>query len=272
MPHLAQRDFNLAEEGGFRLHQSGYLDDMELWHHPGLHSSFWRFYHHRQAGSSIRTGRRVIPLFPRELVLIPENTSFDARGAAGVAHFWIHFSPPLGAPLPGRIFRLPVESPLESLLALWRDLLLRQPPEGQADPAFDRRLFHTCQSLLHAAFARLPLSVRETVPVPPALLVIMETIERSLGSPLSNAALARQAGRSIGGFLHWFKKGTGMTPARYAAQRRIREACRLLTLTDRSIEEIAEVVGFTNRHHFTRVFLRHAKQPPALFRRTQRIA
>ncbi len=87
---------------------------------------------------------------------------------------------------------------------------------------------------------------------------------------MDNQILARRVGRSVEGFIRWFHAEVGVSPQRYVLERRIHQACRQLSLTDLSIEEIAEAVGFSNRHHFTRVFTRVVGQPPARFRAQQR--
>jgi AraC-like DNA-binding protein len=248
---------------GFRIYQTGCLSNMRQWQYKGLSGSFWRFYHHIRSGSAIRLNQRLIPLKPGEILLIPENTRFDGRGVANTAQFWIHFLPPLQVISAPRVLRISIGASLSSLLREWRTLIPRARTESS-----NRRLFHICQAILHASFAHTPL------PDPPAtspdLQKLLEEIERSLAEPPDNRTMARQMGRNVEGFIRWFRAETGTTPARYVTGRRIREASRLLTLTDRSIEEIAESVGFANRHHFTRVFKNHVGQPPVHFRGEQR--
>ena len=262
-----ETDFSEEAGGGFRLHQCGFLSDMRRWQFPGLRGPFWRCYHHVGAGSFLREGGRRVPLLPGEVVLIPEDVVFDARGAAGVAHHWLHFSPPVGVRTrpDTRVVRLPVDPPLAGLLREWRPLLRG----GAAAPEARRRLLHASLAVLHAclARARLPETAAEAGG---ELRAVLEEIERSLAAPAGNAALARRAGRSVEGFIRWFKEETGTTPARYGTRRRVQEAGRLLTLTGRSIDEVAAAVGFANRHHFSRVFARHTGHSPARFRAAQR--
>ncbi|HEY8966011.1 MAG TPA: AraC family transcriptional regulator [Candidatus Methylacidiphilales bacterium] len=269
----APREFDVdGERGaaeGFRLHQCGFLLDMRRWQHADLRSPFWRCYHHVGTGSAVVSRGRRIALAPGELVLIPENVPFAARGAAGVGHFWFHFSPPVGSELAALagsgLLRIPIEGELGGLVGAWRGELVRQDPAEAGDR---RRLVHLSLALLHAALARVPLPAQPAAGR--ALREVLEEIERTLAAPPGNGALARRAGRSVEGFIRWFRAGTGMTPARYVAVRRAREAGRLLTLTDRSIDEIAAALGFANRHHFTRLFTRHAGMAPARFREERR--
>ena len=249
----------------FQLHECGYLADCGGWQHNGLCSPYWRLYYNGEKGARVEVGPRRIPLEPDRIVLIPENTAFNARGAAGVPHLWMHFSPPLFLGLAPELLRVPLDAPLTANLTALRDLLLRRMDPEEAGK---RQLFHACLAVLHCWFSAAALPIRP--PLPLALSRLLEHIERSLPGDLSNPVLAGMAGMSLEGYLRWFKERLGLTPARYVASRRIREACRLLTLSERSIEEITEAVGFANRHHFSRVFLRHTGRSPAQFRREQR--
>jgi len=256
-------DLGGPKDESFHLYQSGDLNDMREWQFRGLEGPFWRLYHHNRSGSAIRVNRRLIPLRAQEIVLIPDHVRFDCRGAAGVAHYWIHFSPSLRVAFAPRVRRIPIGPSTAGLIREWRALVTSHP-----DAPMRRRLFHVCMAVLHACFAQVPIS--SPAIQSPALQRVLEEIEQSLSHPLDNGTLARRTGRSVEGFIRWFRAETGTTPARYVNGRRIRQAGRLLCLTDRSIEEVAESLGFSNRHHFTRVFTRHFGQPPAQFRGEQR--
>jgi AraC-like DNA-binding protein len=261
---VAFHEFNPLGSIGFQLHECGYLEDCGNWNYDGLCSPFWRFYSNGKEGAHVKVNGRRIPLLPDQALLIPENVAFDSRGAAGTSHLWIHFSPPLTLGLVPDVLRLPMTGPLRANVEELRDLL-RQRIDLQEFGA--RRLYHACFAVLHGWLADASLKTRP--PLPPQLILLLEYIDRSLGGDLSNAVLARQVGMSVEGHIRWFKEGIGLTPARYVAKRRIREACRLLSLSELSIEEIAESVGFANRHHFSRVFLRYTERSPGRFRREQ---
>lgn len=262
---VALHDVDPWGAGMLQLHECGYLADGAEWNYEGLCNPYWRFYYNGKKGASVTVEGRTVPLLPEEVVVIPEEVAFDSHGASGVPHLWVHFSPPLTYGLPASLMRLPLDAPLAAAIAALREGLLRQ--DGLEETG-RRRLAHLCLGLLHTWLARAPLG--EHPGPPPALGLLLERIDRSLGGDLSNPALAAAVGMSVEGMIRWFKEWTGATPARYVARRRIREACRLLLLSEASIEEIAERVGFANRHHFSRVFLHYTQRSPARFRREQR--
>lgn len=63
-----------------------------------------------------------------------------------------------------------------------------------------------------------------------------------------------------------FKSELGQTFSSYINKERIRKAGNLLTETDLSIQEIAEMTGFENVHYFSRVFSSEMGLPPGKFR------
>ena len=64
-----------------------------------------------------------------------------------------------------------------------------------------------------------------------------------------------------------FKKTFGVTVNGYLGQVRITEAKRMLRFTDRSEEEIAELVGFSEANYFIRAFRKVEDITPGEFRR-----
>lgn len=72
--------------------------------------------------------------------------------------------------------------------------------------------------------------------------------------PLTLAEMARQLHVSPYHLHHIFKRVRQMTPASYLATRRISAAKRWLLESDKTIKEIAGLVGFSNSGHFSTVF------------------
>ena len=86
--------------------------------------------------------------------------------------------------------------------------------------------------------------------------------------PESVAALAARRGLTRSHFSRMFKARTGLTPARFAAELRAREASRMLVLTNAPLKEIADALGFADVHHFSKVFRRFQHMSPARYRRS----
>jgi transcriptional regulator GlxA family with amidase domain len=86
---------------------------------------------------------------------------------------------------------------------------------------------------------------------------LLEWIVDNLDQPLDVESLARRSLMSPRTFARRFKAETGATPHTWVTSQRVLRAEELLETTDRSVEWIADAVGFGNaatlRHHFTRV-------------------
>ena len=97
---------------------------------------------------------------------------------------------------------------------------------------------------------------------------IVDFIEAHLGDDLSVAQLAQEVGLSPNHFANCFTVSFGQPPYRYVLRRRIQEALRLLSLSSRSIAEIAMDLGFSSQSHFTKVFREHTGMTPSGARRS----
>ena len=248
-----------AGEGGgnFQIHECGLLPPGATWSHQRVCSPFWRLYYNRAPGAWIESGGRRHPLTPERFVLVPDGVGFDCGSRPGFEHMWVHFSlyPSVTETAAG-VGEVPAT---RTSRAVARELHRRIGRGERAQAA------QVAAGLLHVVFAEM--GPGWFAPLPPRLRKVFSWIQHALGGEISNRLLAAQAGLSVEGFIRWFKAGTGRTPAAFVAERRIREACRRLAFTDDSIEQVAEAVGFANRHHFSRVFKHYAGCGPAQFRR-----
>jgi AraC-like DNA-binding protein len=63
-----------------------------------------------------------------------------------------------------------------------------------------------------------------------------------------------------------FKKEMGMTPHQYMTRIKMEEAMHLLTTSDRTLEDIAESLGYSDAFHFSHVFSKFTGLSPAKYR------
>ncbi|GAK09428.1 LOW QUALITY PROTEIN: transcriptional regulator, AraC family [Geomicrobium sp. JCM 19038] len=67
-----------------------------------------------------------------------------------------------------------------------------------------------------------------------------------------------------------FQKRVGLSPNEYITKRRLDEACKLLTRTDRPVNSIAKTVGMPNAAHFITRFRDYYGLTPKQYREKQR--
>jgi len=97
---------------------------------------------------------------------------------------------------------------------------------------------------------------------------VLEYIDAHLTDELGLVELAAIAGLSPHHFVEAFKISIGKPPHRFVTEKRVQRALELLRVDDRSIAEIAHVVGFSSQSHLTMNFRRVTGLTPGRFRRS----
>lgn len=82
-------------------------------------------------------------------------------------------------------------------------------------------------------------------------------LRASLGSQISVAALASDAGMSVPSYHVHFKALTGSSPLQYVKAMRLHEARLMMTRQDKTIADVALSVGYLSPSQFSRDFKRH---------------
>ena len=94
-----------------------------------------------------------------------------------------------------------------------------------------------------------------------------DRIDRDYAAPLPIAALAADAGYSLGQFIRVFESAYGETPGRYRTRRRVERACELLRSVNLSVTEVCLAVGFTSLGTFSRRFGELVGRSPSGYQR-----
>lgn len=94
-----------------------------------------------------------------------------------------------------------------------------------------------------------------------------DRIDRDYADPLPVAALAAEAGYSLGQFIRVFEAAYGETPGRYRSRRRVERACELLRSANLTVTEVCMAVGFTSLGTFSRRFSEIVGRSPSAYQR-----
>ena len=78
----------------------------------------------------------------------------------------------------------------------------------------------------------------------------------------SDAQLAKKCGVTVRTPERHFLSQTRKSPKAWLGEERLRRAAELLQ-DDSSVKEVANRLGFTHQHHFSREFKRHQGYPPS---------
>jgi transcriptional regulator GlxA family with amidase domain len=171
------------------------------------------------------------------------------------------------------------------VLRLWRELLIRTGPllELRPDGAARRLAEEACARVLDgtitSAFTSSALAysltmalLEESAPTwaeaqTPAFVTKVESYcRRHLARPIGVEDMARAAGMSRYHFSRRFREARGVSPGRYLAELRLREAVRLLQDKTLSIKEIAARSGYTDAGYLLKVFRKNFGMSTRRFR------
>jgi AraC family transcriptional regulator of arabinose operon len=253
----------IPDQSGVLLHEAGFLARNDWWNFPNTFSPFWRLYYNGRSGHKVVFPNAEYELTPEHIVLIPDRQLFHSVGLRPVPHLWMAFQ--VGRLLDARqsspILLRP--TPIERQLL---DELARQFTgigEGPRD-----QILHLSLALLHLMLRRPEIKWQAEAPMP-AVARAFSQIDAQVAEPLRTSDLARVAGMSVRRFTKAFKRQHGVTAHQLHIQSRVRKAAHLLANTEETLETIAEMTGFPNRHYLSRVFKRLTGDSPARFRHKQ---
>lgn len=232
------------------------------WNHTRLNRPFWRLYWNATPGAIVSSGSSEVELKPQSYLLIAPNTTVSTANECDVDHLFIHFKTFLeyGDPSP-RLLSLAANPLLDALRERVVSRLGGDTPTPLDLSLAIRPFVETCLSFIN--LKALPSSCGD-----PRIVAVLSYIENHLATPLSNAFLARRAGMSISSFNRHFKTEMGHTLHEYLQVRRVERACQFLQVSDLSIDEVAEMVGFCDRFYFSRVFKAWQGVTPACYKQT----
>ncbi|MGT2742309.1 AraC family transcriptional regulator [Streptococcus plurextorum] len=93
-------------------------------------------------------------------------------------------------------------------------------------------------------------------------------VERNYEKAISVDDLAQVCNLNRHYFSRLFKEQMNISPQQFIIQYRLSEACELLKNTDKTLQEIAEAIGYSNQFNFSTAFKRHYQISPQRWRKT----
>ena len=96
---------------------------------------------------------------------------------------------------------------------------------------------------------------------------ILYYISEHLSETLGVESLAKHCHINTDYFSRLFKQQTGIRPIEYIQQKRIERAKILLTTTNHSMQDIADMVGLSNISYFSRLFVKLTDKAPGAYKK-----
>ncbi|NOY95270.1 MAG: helix-turn-helix transcriptional regulator [Chlorobi bacterium] len=272
-----------------RLHCCRYWKLTE-WECENMSFPFWRLYHNTVEGASVIFKKEIVPLVESEIVLIPPYTQFSTTlnprrevspdekiegkriatfsevsrlGRSNmVDHLFIHFN--LGilhdSLTPG-IYCFKVDENIKVILTEIKAGLISEYKDFSLKPTVN------IMALILQLIAKIPEEKWTNKTLDKRVVDVVSYIDNNIKQNLCNEVLASVANMSPNSFLRLFKQYTGLSIQKYVQNRRVEKALLIMHHHNKSIDEVAYLCGFCDRHHFSKIFKKVMNISPALYRR-----
>ena len=143
---------------------------------------------------------------------------------------------------------------------------------AMADPADAALARHLLADLLHLCRLeqRTAASARKRSD-DPLMQRVAAWMREEAHTGVTMGDLAARAGISQSQLTRRFRAAFGLSPVEFLTRVRLKRACELLVSTDDTIDAIAEQCGYETGFYLSRVFTRHLRMAPSVYRRTHRV-
>lgn len=131
---------------------------------------------------------------------------------------------------------------------------------------YRKMLYYQCGIVLVQIFRRLKTSSYTNFQVG-LITEIVKFINEHLKEKLTVQDLAKQVFVSPAYLSKLFKKTTHQSLIHFIQEQKIKKVCELLAKTDLSVDQIIEMVGYTNKKFFYRLFYSKMNQSPGSYRK-----
>jgi AraC-like DNA-binding protein len=261
---------------------------LDEWECNDLSVPFWRIYHNAVSGSTITYSGERIALNENVILIIPPNTAFSSRlkhrsnnqdesikgrkfradddtgrlkALQKVDHLFIHFS--LGYPLDlanTGIVQLQLNETTRSLLQCIKAACIDDTITSYQECLRTKMLVSHC-------ITQLPATAWALENTDHRIMKAIRYIEQHFQSGINNEQLAELTSMATNSFARLFKSCTGIPVQQYILKLKVQAACNLLHHTQKSFDEISFECGFSDRHHFSKIFKKVLKMNPSGYKR-----
>ena len=223
---------------------------------PPLHDhDIWELVYYTSGSGIVRVGETEHPISQGTLLCLPPHVPHVQVCTEGYTNYFLGISGDLGATLDGSqvptIYEGADGSLLPLLAAMHRESCQREVGwQAVVDALFASLLIilrRRCATKIFPAVERLKHMLCDR----------MQDPNLRIGQTLTKAGLSRDHLRRR------FLAETGRTPARWLTELRIEHARVLLGTGAYGVAQVAELTGFSDPFHFSRVFRRLIGKPPS---------
>ena len=261
---------------------------LSLWDCNDMVFPYWRIYWNKNNGGVLSYGEEIHEMTPDTIYIIPPFTPYNTKykekhrfdnginvfgrnvnvkddednlSQKSLLHLFIHFN--LGVPFdnvyPG-IIKINLKNDDKNKLEQIASSLKEE------NVNFSLKFNFKVQSFIIEILSHLSTELWKTLNIDNRVLIIIRYIETNMNVNFNNDDLASKVNMATNSFARLFKEEMQITLHAFVNKRRIARACELFDHSDKTIEEVSYALGFSDRHHFSRVFKSVTSTTPASYR------
>lgn len=178
-------------------------------------------------------------------------------------HF-LRFTPSEPLVLPSYVMKVRNQDRLRTTFSVLTRLAFVETPAANEVKAHLLKDLLLIDQVEHQRIEPNPFDTIQDRLIKKALVMIQR---RAFRSPITIKEIASQLGLSNVQFSRRFAQAVGIPPVEYLSSLRMRKARNYLLETDRTIEDIANLVGYQNGFYFSRMFKQKVGINPSEFRK-----
>jgi AraC-like DNA-binding protein len=137
---------------------------------------------------------------------------------------------------------------------------------------FDTASFINVANMLRQMLSHIALigtaSIRQRAKHQLDLELVHSLMEASVHEKLELDTLAKEVNLSKFHFIKKYRELTGSTPVNHFIHLKIKRACDLLDITNKSIKEVSYAIGYEDAYYFSRIFKKVMGISPSQYRNT----
>ncbi len=249
---------------------------------PLFHShNYYELYFLQQGNRSFYIENDSFSLSNNDLILVPAKFSHRTTGE-NFTRYIVNFTHDFLRESEIRIIELCERQPIsmqakeaEKVFDILDTLLLIQSDNTKQNLSNKDYNFNVCFSYLLFTLSTLKNFPKqkyvEQKGYRPRTKKIMAYIQEHFKEPINLDYFCRMFFISEHALCSSFKKDTGMTIINYLLNTRLKNAQRLLTYSNKKIQQISDECGFSSPKYFNRIFKQVINASPSEFRKTNRI-
>jgi AraC-like DNA-binding protein len=233
----------------------------------------WRIYQNTDNGASIFVDEKEYLIKENDIIIIPAWTVWRGAIKKPVHHSHISFVTPQWSTLYCRknfkqIMSINNEHPHYSTINNCFQILRETLSSRDSIKIKSETFAATREAVIHlmlSIFFKTYSPIGEARPM--ALTKVLEFIDSHINEDLSVEQLASIQLCATAHFSRMFSKLMNQSPSSYVRERRITRASNLLIYSDKTIDQIADLCGFYDRFHFSKLFKNALKRTPVEYKK-----